>query len=157
MRVAGADARASHRGRRRRAALTLVEVLISLIVLQLVVVPLFLVFSGSRQMVVTARELGVAVALASSYLAGVRQVAARDLVDLPPTAEVELPGPLAPATLRVATAPAGVERRVAVRRLDGGGGEGGPYARVEVEVRWRSPVTQRDHRYLAVALLRGRP
>ncbi len=135
--------------------MSLVEVLVAVLVLAMVVGPLYLVFSGSRKNMLAARELSLAISLASSYLAGLRQVPPERLIDLPASEDIEVTGPLALAALGVATAPPGITRRLSLTRVDPGGGEGGPYYQAEVVVQWTTRTARQTVTYTLASLLRG--
>jgi hypothetical protein len=115
------------------------ELLVVVFLLQLVIAPLYLVFSGSRKMMMTARELSKAVSFGSSLVAGLRKIDSRSLVELPMTPESALNGPLALETLGLSRVPEGFGRFLTLRRLDAAGQQGGPFFEAVVEIRWKNP------------------
>lgn len=137
----------------RSQGFSLVEVLLSLVVLSLIIAPLYLAFSGSRRHMTAARDQSIAVSLAASYMAALRTLDPRLLPDQRFTRDLDLTGPLALNQLGIATGPAGFERSVSLLRVDAENREGGPYLQAEILIRWKKGVSS----YLLQGLLRGHP
>ena len=76
----------------RNNGFTLMELMVVIFILQLVIAPLYMVFSGSRKMMINARELTKAVSFGSSMIAGLRKIDIKKLSELSMTAEADLAG-----------------------------------------------------------------
>lgn len=142
--------------REDRRGLSLMEVLLSLFVLGIIIAPVYLTFSGSRQVMGTARDLTTAVSLAGSLFAGLKAVPAETLPEIGMTADLDLPAAISLERLGVASAPVPFERTVSLSRLDSTGNEGGPYLQAEVVLQWQRK-TGPKHRYTLVGLLKAKP
>lgn len=139
-----------------RQALTIIEILISLVILALVTGSVFTAFSGSRSMLASAREIAMATSLAGSYLAAAESVPLSQLQAFAPVEDESAPAPFALATLGLNVPPKPFVRKVSLLRLDPAGKEGGPFFQLRVEVTWpgkdgRLPVTYSSSTILAGA------
>ena len=68
-----------------KSGFTLVELLIALFILQLVIAPLYLIFTSTRQTMFKAADTLVAAGLASSMIAGLRELPRQSLRSQPLT------------------------------------------------------------------------
>ena len=100
-----------------RSGLSLTEVLVCLAILALVSLPLFGLFSTSRRLGVSARDLDGATGLASSYLSALTGVDVARFEEFGPLADDRLPAPVSLEALRVATAPPPYRRSVTLLRI----------------------------------------
>ncbi|HNV70716.1 MAG TPA: prepilin-type N-terminal cleavage/methylation domain-containing protein, partial [Candidatus Ozemobacteraceae bacterium] len=60
--------------KRHDSAFSLMELMVVLFILQLVICPLYVVFSGSRKIMMSARDVTSAVSLGSSMIAALREI-----------------------------------------------------------------------------------
>lgn len=113
------------------------ELMVTLFILQLVIAPLYLVFSGSRKMMINARELSNAVSFGSSMIAGLRKMDIRKVGELSATSEGNLTGALSLENLGLVKVPDGFHRNLTIKQLDPTGQGGGPFYEAVVEIRWK--------------------
>ena len=119
-----------------RRALTIIEILISLVILALVTGSVFSAFSGSRSMLASAREIAIATSLAGSYLAAASSISPAQLQVFAPIEDESAPVPFRPESLGLALPPKPFSRKVSMLQLDLAGKEGGPFYQLRVEVCW---------------------
>ncbi|MEW6710969.1 MAG: prepilin-type N-terminal cleavage/methylation domain-containing protein [Candidatus Riflebacteria bacterium] len=119
-----------------RQGLTLIEIMISLVILAIVAGSVFSAFSGSRSMLASAREIAVATSLSGSYLAAAANIEATQIKVFAPIEDVEAPPAFRPEKLGIAPAPEPFKRKISILRLDETGKEGGPFYQLRVEISW---------------------
>lgn len=120
----------------RQAGVTLIEILISLVILTLVAGSVFSAFSGSRSMLASAREIAVATSLATSYLAAAEAIKQKDLEAFPIIEDNIAPPPFRPDRLNLSVTPSPFLRQVSLLRLDQTGKDGGPFFQLRVDISW---------------------
>ena len=120
----------------KQSGLTLIEIMVSLVILALVAGSIFSAFSGSRSMLSSAREISMATSLASSYLAAARNIAVTNLKAFAPIKDALAPVAFRPETLGLAIVPENFKREISVLRLDLSGKEGGPFFQIRVDIKW---------------------
>lgn len=117
---------------------TLMELMVCIFILQLALAPLYMTFSGSKQMMVNARELTKAVNLASSMIASLRKLEVQTISPLSWTSEANLPAFCSLATLGLSKVQDGFQRHLMINLVDGAAAEGGPYYEATVEIKWKN-------------------
>ena len=122
---------------RQSNGFTLMELMVVVFILQLVIVPLYVAFSGSKKMMVNAREMAHAVSLGSSMIAGLREVEVGKLSEIPLTAENALPAAFSLEKLGLKKAMDGFSRSLKISLIDPGSQEGGPFYEAQVDIRWK--------------------
>ncbi len=135
--------------------LTLLEILISMLILGVIVTPIYTVFSGSRKTMMAARDLSVAVALAGTMMASIRQVDSRNLVEISGTPDSELPGPVSLQTLGIAQVPESYERRLSITKMASPAGNSARFFKTEVQVKWKDKNGHRQFQYALSGLLKA--
>ncbi|MBI2945729.1 MAG: hypothetical protein HYY25_16160 [Candidatus Wallbacteria bacterium] len=123
-----------------RRGITLLEVLLALILVALLAVPVFEMFSTSRKMTAGGQERLLASSLASSYVAALTGVAAEALSEAGPAKDSELRGPLTLRALGVAPCPAGFSRTASLLNLAADPAVA-PMWQVTVTVEWTGAVS----------------
>ena len=135
---------------------TLVEILIALFILQLVIAPIYLVFSGSKKAMARAKELAVASELSSSFLASIRSLDIKALKFQPLKEDKYLPMPYTLKNLNISQSPKYFSRFVEVSKVDITRKEGGPFFIVNIHIYWKKPNMGKKLQYDACALLKGK-
>lgn len=137
------------------AGFALVELLIALFILQLIIAPVYLMFTETQRTMFKAADTLTASHLASSLIAGLRDLPVESLRPQPLEEDTKLVSPLSLEDLGVLPAPSEFTRKMEIIPVDPAGKEGGPFFLVEVQITWfnRKSSTQVD--YVVRDLLRG--
>lgn len=143
------------RHRRAQYGFTLVEVLIATFILQLVIAPVYLMFTETQKTMYKASDTLTAANLASSLIAGLRDLPTKALRPQPLEKDDLLAPPLQLESLDVLPAPEGFTRKVEIIPLDLAGREGGPFYLVEVQITWFNRKTKTPANYTVRDLLKG--
>lgn len=122
----------------RNSGFTLMEMMIAIFILQLVVGPLYLAFSGSRRMMINAREWTKAVSFAGSMIAGLRKIETKKIPEIALTPEGSLPEAISLSNLGLTAVPEGFQRFLVIGLVDEAAQEGGPFFEARVEIRWKN-------------------
>jgi len=135
---------------------TLVELLIALFILQLVIAPLYLVFTSTRQTMFKAADTIVAAGLASSMIAGLRELPPESLRPQPLTQDSQLVASFSLENLGVMPAPPEFSRKVEIIPVTSPEhADSGLYI-VEVQIEWQNRNTVTPVSYVVRNLLRGK-
>jgi len=137
-----------------KSGFTLVELLIALFVLQLVIAPLYLVFTSTRQTMFKAADTLVAAGLASSMIAGLRELPRQSLRSQPLIQDSQLVASFSLENLGVMPAPPEFTRRVEIIPATSAGNEG--LYIVEVQIEWHNRNSETQVNYVVRNLLRGK-
>lgn len=135
----------------------MIEVLIALVIMALVTGSVFSVFSGSKSLLYSARELSIATALAGSYLAAVNEVQIKEITSFAPANEAEVPPSFLPESLNISPAPKPFSRHISLLAIDQAGGEGGPFYQVRVQITWPRKESGKLASYNSSTIIRGKP
>lgn len=138
-----------------RRGLTMIEIMISMVILALVAGSVFSAFSGSKSMLSSAREIAIATSLAGSYLAAAESLEISQLQVFAPAEDKMAPLPFRPESLGLAPAPEPFKRQVSMLRLDLAGKEGGPFYQLRVEVIWPGKDGRMQVSYRSSTILTG--
>ncbi|PKL48203.1 MAG: hypothetical protein CVV42_10495 [Candidatus Riflebacteria bacterium HGW-Riflebacteria-2] len=142
--------------RHKIAGFSLLELLIALFILQLIVAPVYLMFTESQKIMFKAADTLTAAHLASSLIASLRNSKVEILRDQPLEDDIRLTAPLDLESLGVLPVPAEFTRKLQILSVDLAGKEGGPYYLVEVQISWFNRKTSTPVEYIVRDLLRGK-
>jgi prepilin-type N-terminal cleavage/methylation domain-containing protein len=142
--------------RRISAGFSLLELLIALFILQLIIAPVYLMFTETQKVMYKAADTLTAAHLASSLIAGLRDSPVDILRPQPLENDTELTAPLDLASLGVQAVPEEFTRKMEIIPVDLAGKEGGPYYLVEVQISWFNRKTSTPVEYIVRDLLRGK-
>jgi prepilin-type N-terminal cleavage/methylation domain-containing protein len=143
-------------GRHRLAGFSLVELLIAMFILQLIIAPVYLMFTETQKTMFKAADTLTASHLASSLIAGLRESPVEALRPQPLEEDTRLASPLDLESLGVLPVPAEFTRKMEIIPVDLAGKEGGPYYLVEVQISWFNRKTSTPVEYVVRDLLRGK-
>ncbi|MBU1108873.1 MAG: prepilin-type N-terminal cleavage/methylation domain-containing protein [Candidatus Riflebacteria bacterium] len=143
------------RHRRAQYGFTLVEILIAMFILQLVIAPVYLMFTETQRTMYKAADTLTAANLASSLIAGLRDVPTKAMRPQPLEEDTLLGPPYQLGILDVLPAPEEFTRKVEIIPLDLAGREGGPFYLVEVQITWFNRKTKTPVNYTVRDLLKG--
>lgn len=135
---------------------TLVELLIALFILQLVIAPLYLVFTSTRQTMFKASDTLVAAGLASSMIAGLRELPPESLYPQPLTQDSQLVASFSLDNLGIMPAPPEFTRKVEIIPVTSPEHAGSGLYIVEVQIEWQNRNTVTTVNYVVRNLLRGK-
>lgn len=141
--------------KRAQYGFTLVEILIAVFILQLVIAPVYLMFSETQKTMYKAADTLTAANLASSLIAGFRDMPAELLRPQPLEEDRLLTEPFQLEKLDVLPVPEGFTRKVEIVPVDMAGREGGPFYLVEVQISWFNRKTKTPVNYIVRDLLKG--
>lgn len=136
---------------------TLVEMLIAVFILQLVIVPLFLMFTSSKQTMFKAADTLVAASLASSLIAGLQELPAKDLRPQPMLVDSELSSSLSLENLGVSPAPPEFTRMIEINLVQSVAGDKTKLYLVEVQIFWYNRKTTTPVSYIVRSIVKGKP
>ncbi|EKD83341.1 MAG: hypothetical protein ACD_39C00741G0002 [uncultured bacterium] len=140
---------------RRLAGFSLVELLIALFILQLIIAPVYLMFTETQKTMFKAADTLTASHLASSLIAGLRDLPVEALRPQPLEEDTKLGSPLDLESMGVLPVPSEFTRKMEIIPVDLAGKEGGPYYLVEVQISWFNRKTSTPVEYVVRDLLRG--
>ncbi|MFZ5953116.1 MAG: type IV pilus modification PilV family protein [Candidatus Rifleibacteriota bacterium] len=140
----------------RYSGFTLVELLIALFILQLIIAPVYLLFTETQKTMYKAADTLTASHLASSMIAGLREAPVESLRPQPLENDLDLKPPLSLEDIGVLPVPTNFTRKVEMIPIDATGKEGGPFFLVEVQVSWFNRKTSTPVEYVVRDLLRGK-
>lgn len=138
-----------------RGGFTLVEILLALFILQLIIAPVYLMFTETQRTMFKAADTVTASSIAGSLIAGLRDLPPAALKPQPLTEDTALEKTLSLENLDVPPAPKDFTRRVELVPIDQNGREGGPFYLVEVQIDWFNRKTKTPAKYVIRDLLRG--
>ncbi len=138
----------------RIAGVTLIELLIGLFILQLIIAPLYLMFSSSKRTMYKAADLLQASNLASSLLAGLKQMPAKHLSPQPLVKDSELSGNLSLEKLNVKMGPPEFKRELEIIPVKISGSDDKLFI-VEVRISWFNRNSTTEAGYTIRDILRG--
>lgn len=141
--------------KRAQYGFTLVEVLIAMFILQLIIAPVYLMFTETQKTMYKAADTLTAANLASSIIAGLRELPPEQLREQPLEVDNLLGLPFQLANMGVLPVPEEFTRKVEIAKVDPAGKEGGPFYLVEVEITWFNRKTRTRANYTVRDLLRG--
>ncbi|HNS09433.1 MAG TPA: prepilin-type N-terminal cleavage/methylation domain-containing protein [Candidatus Ozemobacteraceae bacterium] len=135
---------------------SLVELLIAMFILQLIIAPVYLMFTETQKTMFKAADTLTASHLASSLVAGLRDAPVETLRPQPLEEDTKLAAPLDLENLDVLPVPTEFTRKLEIIPVDLAGKEGGPYYLVEVQISWFNRKTSTPVEYIVRDLLRGK-
>jgi len=135
---------------------TLVELLIAIFILQLVIAPLFLMFSSTRQTMFKAADTLVAASLASSLIAGLHELPAKDLRFQPLLDDRQLSSALNLKNLGVPPAPPEFTRMLEIRPFKMSDNDKTRLFLVEVRVSWHNRKSTTPVSYIVRSFVKGK-
>lgn len=135
-----------------RRGLSFLEIIIATLVIGAITIPIYSLFSTSRRMGATAKNMMGGMGCAVSYMSALRELDVELMTDLAMTRDLDLQGSLHPDNLQVRKCTDGFTRRVAITK--GISKLGAGYALVKIEVDWNNPVTKQPQHYNLRTLLR---
>jgi hypothetical protein len=143
-------------GRGQLTGFSLVELLIAMFILQLIIAPVYLMFTETQRTMFKAADTLTASHLASSLIAGLRESPVETLRPQPLEEDTKLASPLDLESLGVLPVPTDFIRKMEIIPVDLAGKEGGPYYLVEVQISWFNRKTSTPVEYIVRDLLRGK-
>jgi hypothetical protein len=136
-------------------AFSLVELLVAIFILQLIIAPVYLMFSESQKTMYKAADTTTAAHLASSLIAGLREIPAKKLKPQSLDQDINLESPLSLEELGVMPVPEEFTRNIEILPVDVAKKEGGPFFMVEVQISWFNRKTDTAVEYVIRDLLVG--
>ncbi len=140
----------------KRRALTLIEVMITLVLCAVVFGPLYVVFSSSRKNVLHAQGTSIATSHASSMIAALKQIKYDDLCTMGAVSDVNLKEPFTLKLLGISSMPKSYSRTLSIDLMDTSGDEGGPYFLATVEIRWKPRTIKKFLKYRIMGFLNNK-
>ncbi|MGM0598348.1 MAG: hypothetical protein ACQETH_00905 [Candidatus Rifleibacteriota bacterium] len=137
------------------SGVTLVELLIGLFILQLIIAPLYLMFSSSKRTMLKAADTLAAANLSSSLLASLREAPANILRPLPLTRDTSLPPQLSLENLGVAPASEEFRRDIEILPATLPGLEDDNLFVIEVKISWYNRNSKTEINYIVRDIMRG--
>ncbi len=132
--------------------LTLTEILIAMLILGVLTLPLYKLFSTSQKMNASSQDMVRAMGLSSSYLSALKTVDRSELRPLGPVSDLDLEGALSLGTLGLETCPARFSRNLEVSRITDAQ-TALSFFRILVNVRWSSRVSGEELSYALKTLV----
>lgn len=139
----------------RLEGFALIELLIALFILQLIIAPVYMMFTETQKTMFKAADTLTASHLASSIIAGLRELPVESLRPQPLEKDTDLVAPLSLEDMGVLPAPSEFTRKVEIIPVDPAGKEGGPFFLVEVQIEWFNRKSSTQVSYVVRDLLRG--
>lgn len=136
----------SHRG------LSFLEIMIATLVIGVIIIPIYSLFSTSRRMGATAKNVMTGMGCAVSYVSALKEIDIDQLVATDRTKDTDLVGALGADNLQIMQCVDGFTRYLEIEKDFSR--HGLAYALVKVEVTWNNPITNQPQRYLLKTLMR---
>lgn len=137
------------------SGVTLVELLIGLFILQLIIAPLYLMFSSSKRTMLKAADTMAAANLSSSLLAGLREAPANILQPLPLTRDTNLPPQLSLENLSVTPSSDEFRREIEILPATLPGLKDDNLFVIEVKISWFNRNSKTEVNYIVRDVMRG--
>jgi hypothetical protein len=137
------------------SGVTLVELLIGLFILQLIIAPLYLMFSSSKRTMLKAADTMAAANLSSSLLAGLREAPANILQPLPLTRDTNLPPQLSLENLSVTPSSDEFRREIEILPATLPGLKDDNLFVIEVKISWFNRKSKTEVNYIVRDVMRG--
>jgi len=135
-----------------RFGMSFMEIMIAVFIAGVIATPIYVLFSTSRKMGATAKNLMEAMGSAGSYISALKEVPSDTINEISLTSDSALSGNLSLENLGIPACREGLERKIMVEKLVSELGD--TYLRVVVEISWKHPVTGEMREFPLSTLIR---